>query len=70
MVFIGEAWHGIVGLWFEISLDDPSLGDRPENGNRLSAIKLRTNAVMKTVFPARDSPVTPNRTVGVVSAPR
>ena len=37
-----------------------------KNGRRPPETRLRISAVMKTVLPARDSPVTPSRSVGVI----
>ncbi|MEI9902349.1 MAG: hypothetical protein WDN31_22265 [Hyphomicrobium sp.] len=43
----------------------PSASGR-KNGNRPPETRLRISAVMKIVLPARDSPVTPSRSVGVI----
>ena len=37
-----------------------------KNGSRPPETRLRMSAVMKMVLPARDRPVTPSRSVGVI----
>src|SRR3972149_8439985 len=41
-----------------------------KNGSRPPETRLRMSAVMNTVLPARDSPVTPRRKVGVIMSER
>ena len=66
VVLVVEARHRVVGLRLE-----PRAGDAPawrsgsNTGKRPPRVRPWTSAVMNTVLPARDRPVTPSRTVGL-----
>ena len=66
MVLVVEPRHGVVGLRREFG----ARAIRPEftasnTGNRPPRVSPWISAVMNTVLPARDRPVTPSRTVGL-----
>ena len=66
MRLVVEARHGVVGLRLEPRAGDAALGAaRRRAAAAPPCTRLCTSAVMNTVFPARDSPVTPSLSEGV-----
>ena len=61
MLLVGEARHGVVGLRLEPRPGDAPLRGGASTGSRTPAMRLLTSAVMNTVLPARERPVTPSR---------
>ncbi len=61
MLLVGEARHRVVGLRLEMGARDAPFGGSAQHRQLAPAIRLSMSAVMKTVLPARDSPVTPSR---------
>ncbi len=61
MILVVEARHRVVRLRLEPRAGDPPLGGAASTGSRAPAMRLLTSAVMNTVLPERERPVTPRR---------
>ena len=64
-LFVVEARHRVVGLRLEPGARDAPARQRLEHRQAAAVHRPCTSAVMNTVLPARDRPVTPSRTVGL-----